>query len=135
MKPLPILSAALSAAALVACVFTIACETESAGGGGAISISPSEATLGIGQSITLKARGAETYAWSLESTNEIGRLSNNTGSTTTYTALSGVGEDQIVRVSASTTASSSSTSYSSDTNETQRATSQTVSTTIIIHHR
>ena len=132
MKPLPILSASLAAAALVACVFTLACETESAGGGGAISISPPEATLGIGQSITLKARGAETYSWSLENTNDIGRLSNDTGSTTTYTALSGVGEDQIVRVSASTSTSSSSTS---DTNETQRATSQTASTTIIIRHR
>ena len=134
MKRLSLLSAALATAALAACVFTLACETESAGGN-SLSISPSEATIGIDQSITLKARGGETYTWELAN-KEIGRLSNTSGATTTYTALSGVGEDQIISVTASTsTSGGSSSSSSSATNETSTATFTSTGKTAIIHHR
>ena len=136
MKRLSLLSAVFAAAAIGASFLAASCETESAGGN-SLSISPSEATIGIKQSITLKARGAETYSWSL-SNKEIGRLSNTTGSTTTYTALSGVGEDQIVSVTASTTSggSSDTTYYSQDTtNETNTATVSSTGRTAVIRHR
>ena len=134
MKRLPTLSAAFSLSALAACIFAVACETESAGGN-SLSISPSEATVGIKQSITLKARGGETYSWELGN-KEIGRLSNTTGSTTTYTATGGLGEDQIISVTASTSTSSSTSSYSSfGTNETSTATFSSTGMTAVIHHR
>lgn len=138
MKHLSTLSAAFAIAAIGASFLAASCETESAGGGGSLSISPSDTTLAIGQSVTLKARGAETYTWSLEGSNNIGRLSNNTGSTTTYTALSGVGVDQIIRVTATTTTSSgdsTSSYYGSGTNETSRVSTSSASTTAIIRHR
>lgn len=131
MKTCPLLFAA---AALGACFLAASCETESAGGN-SLSISPSEATIGIKQSITLKARGGETYSWSLSNA-AIGRLSNDTGSTTTYTATGGLGEDQIITVSSSTTTSSQQTSYTSvsSTNETHTVTS-TSGTRAVIRHR
>lgn len=85
-------SACLAAVALL----IAACETESAGGS-SLSVSPSSATLGLDQSITLKASGGETYSWSLANT-EIGHLSGNSGGVVIYTATS-VGTNQTVTVS------------------------------------
>ncbi len=130
-------------AAVGACLLSISCETESAGGGGSLSIHPREVTLGVGQSVTFKARGGETYAWSSESntTNErknIGRLSVTRGSTTTYTALSTCEEDVIIRVTSSlstTTQSDTSSSYMSSSNSTPTVTSYDASAIATIHQQ
>ncbi len=134
---LRLLSASLAMAAVGACLLSISCETESAGGGGSLSISPSEVTLGVGQSVTLKARGGETYSWSMESeaTNKVGRLSVSTGSTTTYTALSACKEDVIIRVKSSLTTTQSDTSSYSPSNTTSVATTSEASAIAIIHQR
>ena len=129
-------------AAVGACLLSISCETESAGGGGSLSIHPREVTLGVGESVTFKARGGETYAWTIESntTNElknVGRLSVTTGSTTTYTALSTCDEDVIIRVTSSltTTQQNTESSYTSGTNSTPTATSYDASAIATIHQR
>lgn len=69
------------------------CETESAseepwaansGGGGALNISPGNATLSGGQTAEFTASGGYNYAWSLSDTSS-GSLSSATGSKTTFT--------------------------------------------------
>ena len=139
---LRLLSASIVLAAAGACLLTISCETESAGGGGSLSIHPKEVTLGVGESVTFKARGGETYAWSFEvnTTNElknIGRLSVTTGSTTTYTALSECEEDVIIRVTSSltTTQPDTSSSYTSITNGTSVSLSTSEASAIATIHQ
>lgn len=127
-------------AAVGACLLSISCETESAGGGGSLSIHPREVTLGVGQSVTFKARGGETYAWTIESdaTNTVGRLSVTRGSTTTYTALSTCENDVIIRVTSSlstTSQSDSSSDYTSSSNATPTVTSYDASAIATIHQR
>lgn len=127
-------------AAVGACLLSISCETESAGGGGSLSIHPREVTLGVGQSVTFKARGGETYAWTIESdaTNTVGRLSVTRGSTTTYTALSTCENDVIIRVTSSlstTSQSHSSSDYTSSSNATPTVTSYDASAIATIHQR
>lgn len=139
MKPLRLfLATACAVSAVALClVATTACETESAGGN-SVSVSPSEATIGIDQSITLKAFGGETYVWSL-ATPEIGRLSTTSGSTTTYTAISGLGSNQVVTVVATTGTGSSSSGYGGtsydSTNSTSSASSSSANMTVVIRHR
>ena len=140
MKPRFLLSASFALAAVGACLLVLSCETESAGGGGSLSIHPKEVTLGIGQSVTFKARGGETYAWTIEAntTNEIkdiGRLSVYTGSTTTYTALGTNEQDVIIRVTSSLTSINPDTSTSSGTNVTPVATSYEASAIAIVHQQ
>ena len=127
-------------AAVGACLLSISCETESAGGGGSLSIHPREVTLGVGQSVTFKARGGETYAWTIKSdaTNTVGRLSVTRGSTTTYTALSTCENDVIIRVTSSlstTSQSDSSSDYTSSSNATPTVTSYDASAIATIHQR
>ncbi len=50
-----------------------------------ITITPSESTLKIGESVDLTAAGGYSYTWSLADENK-GTLSTRTGSTTTYTS-------------------------------------------------
>lgn len=138
MKPLRLfLASAFAVCALALCFLSASCETESASGN-TLFVTPAESTLLLKQSITLKASGADNYTWSL-ATPEIGRLSTTVGSTTTYTALDGVGVDQIVTVVATTSDSSSSASSNtiigSDTNGTTTVTTSSANRTVVIHHQ
>ncbi len=111
MKATSLLPSLASAACLAAlALFVAACETESAGGS-SLSVSPSSATLGLDQSLTLKASGGETYAWSLAD-GSIGHLSGTSGGVVVYTATT-VGTNQIVTVS-----TGAATSGGSPTNST-----------------
>ena len=96
-------------------VFAVcSCETESTGGGGALTVSPASATVAVGQSITLKASGGDVYSWDIvySSSNHIGILSANSGPSVVYSAISGPGEEVVVRVTSSVGSSSSSSSSS-----------------------
>ena len=139
MKPRYLLSTSFALAAVGACLLVLSCETESAGGGGSLSIHPREVTLKVGESVTLKARGGETYAWAIETTatNTVGRLSVFSGSTTTYTVLATNEEDVIIRVTSSLTTvrADATTTTTSSTNQTPATVSTEASAIAIIHQK
>ncbi len=119
---LPFTLLSLGLIASLAFVFC-SCETESTGGGGALTVSPASATVPVGGSVTLKARGGDVYTWDIvnSTSNSIGMLSANSGPSVVYTALSGPGEEVTVRVSTTV-----GTSASVGTNSTSSATSRDV---------
>ena len=75
---LPFTLLSLGLIASLAFVFC-SCETESTGGGGALTVSPVSATVPVGGSVTLKARGGDVYSWAIvnSTSNNIGMLSDN----------------------------------------------------------
>ena len=75
------------------CIGLVGCETQSATT--KVTIEPSAATIGEGESVTFVASGGYDYTWELE-TKSYGTLSTTSGDTTTYTSTYSAGTSNTV---------------------------------------
>lgn len=128
---------ALSAACLISLsglMLGTGCDTDSATS--AVSISPSSATMEVGQSREFVASGGYTYTWSLQD-NAIGTLSSRTGDRVTYTALSAPSNGtQVITVTSTIPGSSSgSTSTGSSTTNTVTTAAYQVTAEAIVNFK
>ncbi len=80
-------------AACAALFATTGCETESAGEA-TVSVTPTYATLNIGQSVTITASGGWDYKWGLSDT-ALGTLNKYEGNQVTYTMTSNGGNQTV----------------------------------------